>query len=85
MVKYLHLNTQYSSNDSTTEPLWDLAKRIRVHSLRLLSANVPHSFYTVSESLSTSGGFSIQLSGASAEPIVLTSRIYNLTQLAAEI
>ena len=84
-MKYLHLNTQYSNNADAVTPQWNLSKPIRVNRLELVAANIPHSFYTVSESLSTSGGFKVQRSGSAADTIVLTPRIYTLSTLASEI
>ena len=85
MPNYLHLNTQYANNANAVTPQWNLSKPLRVNRLELLATNLPHSFYTVSESLSTSGGFKVQRSGSPADTIVITPRIYTLSTLAAEI
>jgi hypothetical protein len=85
MPNYLHLDTQYANNGDAKTPQWQLSKPIRVSRLELLAANIPHSFYTVSESMSTSGGFKVQRSGSPADAVVLTPRIYTLSTLAAEI
>ena len=85
MPNYLHLNSQYANNTNAVTPQWNLSKPIRVNRLELLAANVPHSYHTVSESMSTSAGFKVQRSGSPADTIVLTPRTYTLTTLAAEI
>jgi len=85
MANYLHLNTQYANNADAVTPQWNLSKTVRVNRMELLAANVPHSFYTVSESLSTGEGLKVQRSGSPADTIVLTPRIYTLSTLASEI
>ena len=70
MAKYIHLDTRTRVNaasSTTARPQWDLQSSIRFRKLRLVSALIPFSVYTVPEQGSATG-LALQLAGGGVPP-----------------
>ena len=87
---YIHLDTRTRVNaasSTTAQPEWDLQSSIRFRKLRLVSALIPFSVYTVPEQGSATG-LALQLAGgggATITTLTCQAGIFTLSELASKV
>jgi len=81
----IHLDSRNRTNqhDHNGQPVWQLKRPIACSTIRLLSAQIPHSFLTVSDDM-PDNGLQFQV-GATPLNVVLDPQHYTGTSLAAAI